>query len=94
MRPVTVKEFLRENNIEFLDWPPYSPDLNPIENVWQWIKIKLETEFPPAENEDELFDSVVNIWDQLTPEMCARFSANYEKRLIAVQNAKGMHTKY
>jgi transposase len=26
------------NNIELLDWPGYSPNLNPIEKIWSWIK--------------------------------------------------------
>ena len=25
--------FLQDNQIEVMDWPPYSPDLNPIENL-------------------------------------------------------------
>ena len=27
-----------ENNIQLLEWPAYSPDLNPIENIWGSIK--------------------------------------------------------
>lgn len=28
-----LSEFTQEHNVELLDWPPYSPDLNPIENA-------------------------------------------------------------
>ena len=34
-------QFYKDNEITFIDWPPYSPDLNPIENVWAFIKGKL-----------------------------------------------------
>ena len=35
-----VMDFLAENNIETLRWPPQSPDMNPIENLWAIIKAK------------------------------------------------------
>ena len=28
-----VKAYIRNSGVEFIDWPAYSPDLNPIENV-------------------------------------------------------------
>ena len=27
------RDFLNQNNVQVLDWPPYSPDLNPIEHL-------------------------------------------------------------
>ena len=35
-------EFYLEKNIKVIDWPPYSSDLNPIDNIWAIIKQKLE----------------------------------------------------
>ena len=28
------RDFLNQNDVQVLDWPPYSPDLNPIEHFW------------------------------------------------------------
>ena len=33
-------QFYKEIEITVIDWSPYSPDLNPIENVWAFIKAK------------------------------------------------------
>ncbi len=37
--------YLKEKEDEFtvMDWPGNSPDLNPIENVWAHIKLKLKS---------------------------------------------------
>ena len=31
-------EFYKKNKFDRLEWPPYSPDLNPIENIWGIVK--------------------------------------------------------
>jgi len=35
-----TREFLKEHGIRVIEWPPYLPDLNPIEHMW-WILKKL-----------------------------------------------------
>ena len=89
-----VKAVLREKGVQLIEWPPYSPDLNPIESTWNWIKRKLETEYPVCEASEENEARIFEIWRTITPEMCAAYCENYHKRMLAIIAANGSFTKY
>ena len=36
-----LREWAQEHGVELVDWPPYSPDLNPIENLWKLLKERI-----------------------------------------------------
>ncbi|MCL2199679.1 MAG: transposase, partial [Defluviitaleaceae bacterium] len=42
-RKSTLKELAAKANCEVIFLPPYSPDLNPIEKFWAWLKQKLKS---------------------------------------------------
>jgi len=41
-RSKIAKKWKAENHVKVLPWPAYSPDQNPIENVWRLLKIKIQ----------------------------------------------------
>jgi transposase len=41
-----IKALLEELGINIMVWPPYSPDLNPIENLWAIMKVKIYQLYP------------------------------------------------
>jgi transposase/Zn/Cd-binding protein ZinT len=38
----STMEFLTKNKVPVMDWPPYSPDLSPIENIWHIMKMRVK----------------------------------------------------
>ena len=53
-----------DEDIEIIDFPTYSPDLNPIENVWSTLKYKVACDAP--ESERELKRSLQSNWREIT----------------------------
>ena len=58
-----VKEWLSENIGTTLSHPPQSPDLNPIEMVWAWMKKLVEKS--KAKNRSELKEAIERAWESL-----------------------------
>jgi transposase len=49
-----MNEWKTENDIPTLEWPPQSPDLNIIENVWKIIKTKVQRRIDDIRNAEDL----------------------------------------
>lgn len=87
-----ARHFFDENNIELLPWPAQSPDMNPIENLWGYMKPRVAAKRP--ETIEELKAAIQACWNELTPEICKKYALSFRKRTLALYNAKGKHTKY
>lgn len=61
---ITMKWF-QENNIEVLDWPPQSPDMNIIGHVWSLVKRKLTQYATDPKSLDELWHRTKGIWESI-----------------------------
>ncbi|KFM71121.1 Transposable element Tc3 transposase, partial [Stegodyphus mimosarum] len=64
-RALLVDEFLESEDIRGMDWPARSPDLNPIEHVWDALGRAIATRNPPPRTIPEPKTTLLNVWDQL-----------------------------
>jgi transposase len=87
-----VQTWLFNHGISLLDFPPYSPDLNPIENLWNDIARRVEAR--PASTMEELQDAIAEEWEHTLPAFLRKLARSMPKRCQAVVDVQGDHTKY
>jgi transposase len=87
-----VQDWLADNEIPRFDFPRYSPDLNPMENLWAYLKRELDHDF--YENTEQLAVAVQNQWNKIPLEILLALVESMPHRLEAVRVHRGFKTKY
>ncbi|KZR98174.1 Uncharacterized protein APZ42_006532 [Daphnia magna] len=67
-------------------WPPQSPDLNPIEQVWDFVKSRLEESNKVTKK--TIWAELEKAWRQVTPEIVKKYINTMKDRCQAVILAK------
>jgi hypothetical protein len=85
-----VMAYLQRNKINVLPkWPAYSPDLNPIENVWKLLNVALAHRSAGITSVDELKKAVVEAWKSLPQQTINNLVLSFRGRLLKVRATKG-----
>ncbi len=67
-----VQHFLQQEAVQTIPWPAVSPDMNPIEHVWDFIGRKINQHNPKCQNVDELRTAILQEWQQFPQERLRR----------------------
>jgi hypothetical protein len=81
-------------NVRCLKWPPQSPDINPIENLWAIIKARRQKKFGTPNTKAEIIEQIFDIWDNIEPELVEKLADSANKRVNMVLKLKGKVCKY
>ena len=91
-RSKDTTDWMFNNGIQCLDLPPYSPDLNPIENLWSILAEAVEQY--EAEDVEQLEQVIMTEWKNLKVQTMAKLATSMPARCAVVKLVKGWHTKY
>ena len=97
-----VKDWFREQRVRTTDWPPYSPNLNLIENAWHAMKCLALKVFPEImysggkleEDIKEVEECLKAAWNSLPNSLFKGYIESMQKRVEMCIQAGGWHTKY
>ncbi|GBL95667.1 hypothetical protein AVEN_251805-1 [Araneus ventricosus] len=81
-----VLEWFEEHTDEFhlMSWRPDSPDLNPMEHIWDVMERQHRAQAPPCPNISTLLDRCLDIWYNLSPVMYQKLVASMPRRVATV----------
>uniref|UniRef100_A0A8C1LXF1 Transposable element Tc1 transposase n=1 Tax=Cyprinus carpio TaxID=7962 RepID=A0A8C1LXF1_CYPCA len=83
-----------DNEFTVLKWPPQSPDLNPIEHLWDVVERELRALDVHPTNLHQLQDAILSIWANISKECFQHLVESMPRRIKAVLKAKGGQTQY
>ena len=86
------RNFKDKNSINVLRWPANSPDLNPIENVWGLLKLKIRAKQPKSIN--GLKRLINKEWKSFDNSYCENLITSMENRTSSCIAANGDYICY
>ncbi|KAG1033787.1 hypothetical protein G6F43_013507 [Rhizopus delemar] len=90
-----TQKWFADTKVQLLNWSVYSPDLNPIENLWDYLKVRLYAYETAPLSMKELLERAADIWyNEITKEYCEQLVCSMPQRLQLVLKEKGSEINY
>lgn len=89
-----VKSFIANQNVHLLPWPPYSPDLNIIENVWGWLTRKVYEGGKQYDDKEALIHGIKLAWSEISLDYLESLYKSLKDRIFEVILKAGGSTHY
>jgi len=83
-----------DNEVTVLKWPPQSPDIIPIEHLWDVVEWELRALDVHPTNLHQLQDAILSIWAIISKECFQHLFESMPHRIKAVLKAKRGQTQY
>ncbi|GFX94522.1 transposable element Tcb2 transposase [Trichonephila clavipes] len=89
-----VENMLEAETIQRMEWPACSPDLNPIEHVWDILGRRIVARPRPPATVRDLEIALLEEWNSIPQSLIDNLIASMENRFAAVLAVRGDHTPY
>nr|CAH7720240.1 unnamed protein product [Callosobruchus chinensis] len=89
-----VQQALENENIARLEWPPMSPDMNPIEHVWDYVSRAIFNRNNPPRSTQELIVAATEEWNNIPQEVINNLITGMHRCVHALIRSRGGNNKY
>ncbi|GFW70873.1 transposable element Tcb2 transposase [Trichonephila clavipes] len=93
-RTLAVQDCLDSEGIQPLVWPARSPDLNPIENVWDALGRQVAGRNYPPTNKNALIRALTEEWDKLPQQLLDNVVQSMIRHVECCITLHGRHIPY
>ncbi|GFW72015.1 transposable element Tc3 transposase [Trichonephila clavipes] len=93
-RTLAVQDCLDSEGIQRLLWPARSPDLNPIENVWDALGRQVAGRNYSPTNKNTLIRALTEEWDKLPQQLLDNVVQSMVRRVVCCITLHGGHIPY
>ena len=77
-----------------IDWPPYSPDQNPIENIWGILARRVYAQNRQYKDVFELTETIIDKWREISKDMSTNLVQSMPDLVFELIHKKGGPTHY
>ncbi|GBO34349.1 hypothetical protein AVEN_207626-1 [Araneus ventricosus] len=91
---VVVEDHLEGQGSERMEWPAQSPDLNPIEHLWDYLGRQVAALSPPPRSLDELEQGLLPAWSLLPISVFDKLIDSMESRCSQCIQVRVGHIPY
>ncbi|GFT44704.1 transposable element Tcb2 transposase [Trichonephila clavipes] len=89
-----VEEYLEDHGLERMEWPARSPDLNPIEHLWDYLGREVAALNPPPRSLHELKQGLLCVWSSLPIPVSDNLINSMGNRCRQCIQVRGGHIPY
>jgi hypothetical protein len=93
-RARVVANFLEDEDVQIRPQPAKSPDTNPIEHLWDELQRAVDSRDAAPATLNDLATALTEEWTNIPVERLANLVNSMPRRLQAIINSRGGHTKY
>jgi len=86
--------FFENREISVFPWPPQSPDLSPIEDIWGIVSEKVYKHGKTYQTKDDLWKAIVAAWDSIPRSTFQNLYKSMNNRLIKVLECNGRRIRH
>lgn len=89
-----TSDYLHAEGVAVLPWPSFSPDLSPIEHLWDQLGRRIAQRDNPPRTRPQLIAALTEEWNHIPQENIRRLIRSMRQRCQVTIAARGGHTRY